>query len=206
MTGRENTDIMKKAVSSILIAAALVVAGQQAVMAVAPQSVKEIKKEGKAKLKELKKADWEVFGSARTLDAGIEAHYDRIAEGAVGVVGTAGGFQSKNVGHQLAVNDACSAFAEGAAKTLKAKMGASGKEVDEFIDAYKRFVEKEVKSRMQESFSVIRPSGNGTYEMQAYFTVPAASASSARVSALNAAAKESPAAKAFAETAAPLVK
>ncbi len=139
---------------------------------------KQLKKQYKNKLKELKKETWQIYGSSRTLEVALLSHYDKLAKGgedAHEIIGTATKFKSKNIGHQTAINNACNIYARQAGSHVKGRvvsdMGANSdsivNEFDHFYGAYQSLVEKEIKGEMQESFSLIRPYKDGSFEMQA---------------------------------------
>lgn len=168
------------------------------------------KKEYKTKMKEYKKEGWKIFGTTRSLDVALLTHYEKLnqlGEDGGEVVGLATKFKSKNVGHQMAINSACTTYAREAGSTLKGRVVSdlSGdgteaiSEFDHFYAAYESMVEKEIKGELQESFSVIRDNGDGTYEMQSYFIVNESAATRARIRALDNAAKESEAAQKYAQ-------
>ncbi len=170
---------------------------------------KAIKKERTTKLKELKKGKWELFGSSRTLEVALLKHWDnldKLGDDGKEEVGVASSFKSKNIGHQMAVNNAITNYAQKAGSTLKGRVVSDmqangtepGSEFDHFYAAYERLVEKEIKNEMEESFSIIRPNADGTYEMQTFFIVSENAASKARLRALEAAAAESEAAQRYA--------
>ena len=79
-------------------------------------------------------------------------------------------------------------------------------EFEHFYAAYERAVESEIKGEMQESCSIIRDNGDGTYEMQVYYIVSESAASKARIRALENMAKESAAAQQYAEKVSEFVK
>lgn len=175
------------------------------------------KKEYKAKMKEYKKENWKLFGSSRSLDVALLTHYDKLnsmGEDGHEVVGIAAKFKSKNVGKQMAVNNACLTYAQEAGSYVKGRvvsdMAGDGietdKEFDHFYAAYERLVEKEIKGEMQESYSIIRELKDGTFEMQVYYIVSEKAASKARIRALENAAKESAAAQKYAEQVSDFVK
>jgi hypothetical protein len=172
---------------------------------------KALKKEYKIKKKELKKGNWELFASSRTLDVALLSHYEKLnalGENGYEVVGVASRFKSKNLGHQQAINNACLTYAQQAGSHLKGRIVSdmsgnaddTAAEFDHFYAAYERLVEKEIKGEMVESFSIIRclDKEKGEYEMQTYFIIDEAAATRARIRALENAAKESEVAQKYA--------
>ncbi len=171
---------------------------------------KALNKEKKEKMKEYKKEGWKLFGSSRSLEVALLTHYDKLNElGEDGreVVGVASRFKSKNVGKQMAANNACLTYAQQAGSSLKGRvvsdMSGDGSdatsEFDHFYAAYERLVEKEIKGEMTPSYTIIRDNGDGTFEMQEYYIVSESAASKARVRALEDALKESEAAQRHAD-------
>lgn len=167
------------------------------------QQEKALNKEIKAKMKDLKKDKWAIFGSTRTLEGALTNHLTKVYEGGddvYEVVGVADNFKSKNIGLQKASNNACTKYASQAGSTLKGRvvsdMAANGsdetaaEEFDHFFAAYERLVEKEIKNEMRESFSIIKTQPNGTMEIQTYFLIDESAATRARLRALENAAKE----------------
>ena len=170
---------------------------------------KELKKEYKDRKKELKKGGWEIFGTSRSADVTLLKHFDKLntlGDDAKEVVGIASKFKSKNVGKQMAVNNACLTYAQAAGSYVKGRvmsdMAGDGVdtegEMDNFYAAYERLVEKEIRGEMEESYSIIRDNGDGTFELQTYFIVNESAASKARIRAMEEAAKESAAAQKYA--------
>lgn len=192
----------------ILIAACLVVPAFS--QSTNKELQKALKKEKKEKLKEYKKDGWKIFGSTRSLEVALLKHYDKLAalgEDGSEVSGTATRCKSKNLGHQMAINDACLTYAQRAGSQLQGRVVSdiagnstdTAGEFDHFYAAYERLVEKEIKGEMEESFSVIKDNGDGTFEIQSYFVVSESAASKARIRALENAMNESEAAKRHAE-------
>lgn len=170
---------------------------------------KQQKKEYKKKMKEYKAEGWKLFGSTRSLDVALLTHYDKLntlGDDAIEIVGIASKFQSKNVGKQMAINNACITYAQTAGSVVKGRIVSdlygngidADTEIDKFYAAYERLVEKEIKGEMMESFSIIHEISNGLYEMQTYFIVSESAASKARIRAFENAAKESAAAQKYA--------
>lgn len=172
--------------------------------------LKAQKKEYKAKMKEYNNEDWKLFGSSHSLDVALLRHYDRLnalGEDGHEIVGIASKFKSKNIGKQMAINNACITYAQEVGSYIKGRVVsdmsgdgiAADKEFDNFYAAYERLVEKEIKGEMQESYAVIRDLGDGTFEMQVFYIVSETAASKARIRALENAAKESAAAQVYAK-------
>ena len=171
---------------------------------------KALKKEYKTKIKELNKGGWEIFGSSRSMEVALLNHYDKLNKGdgsIYEIVGIASAFKSKNIGRQMAINNACTIYASQAGSTVKGRvvsdMGADVDnltvEFDHFYAAYERAVEKEIRGEMKESFSIIRQNKDGSYEMQSYFLYDEDAALNARIKAFENAAKESIAAQKYAD-------
>lgn len=170
---------------------------------------KALKKEFKTKKKEFKKDGWVVYGTSRSADVVLLKHFDKLStlgDDAVEVVGIASKFKSKNVGVQMAYNNAVVTYAQRAGSHIKGRIvsdisgdgtDAEG-EFEHFYAAYEREVEKEIKGELEPSFTIIRDNGDGTYEMQSYFIVSESAASKARIRAYENAMKESQAAQKYA--------
>lgn len=198
------------AMAAILMAAPMAMSQNKALQ-------KAMNKEKKEKMKEYKKEGWKLFGSSHTLEVALLKHYDKLAElGEDGreVVGIASRFKSKNVGKQMAANNACVSYAQQAGSSLKGRVVSdiSGNgtdaeaEFDHFYAAYERQVEKEIKGEMMPSYAVIHDNGDGTYELQEFYIVSESAASKARIRALEDAMKESEAARKNAEKIAEFVR
>lgn len=167
------------------------------------------KKEYKQKLKEYKKAKWEVLGS-HTLEVALASHFDRLNQlGADGheVEGIASSTKSKNTGKQMAINNAAITYAQEAGSTLQGRVisdiNANGAdaagEFENFYAAYERLVEKEIKSELEPSYTIIRSNPDGTFEIRSYFIVAESAAAKARQRALDQALKDSEAAQKYAD-------
>lgn len=184
---------------------------------ISKELAKKQNKEYKAKIKEYKKDGWKVYGSSHTIDVALLKHYDKLNQlGDDGreVMGDATRCKSRNIGHQMAINNACTTYAQQAGSNLKGRvvsdMGGDGTnpdaEFDHFYAAYERQVEKEIRGEMAESFSIIKENGDGTCSIQTYFIVSESAASAARVRAYENALKESEAAQKYAEKISNFVK
>lgn len=176
---------------------------------------KALNKEYKLKKKEFSKGGWTIYGSSRSLDVALLKHYEKLNENenAQEIVGVATAFKSKNIGKQVALNNACNLYARQAGSHVEGKIVSDmadnaddvSAEFDHFYAAYKTFVEKEIKGEMKESFSIIRETGKekktgaAIYEMQTFFIIDEDAASAARVRAFENAMRESEAAQKHAE-------
>lgn len=178
---------------------------------------KAIKKEKKEKMKEYERENWKLFGSSRSLEVALLSHYDKLealGEDGREIVGIAPMCKSKNVGHQMAINNACITYSQQAGSSLKGRvvsdMAGDGTttetEFDHFYAAYERLVEKEIKGEMMESYAIIRDNGDGSFEIQSFFIVSESAASKARIRALENAMKESEIAQKHAEKIASFVR
>lgn len=167
-------------------------------------------KERKEVLKRLKKENWKLFGTTRSLEVALLSHWEKLdkeGDNAREVFGVSTKSQSKNVGLQMAINNACITYAQQAGSELQGRVASdiSGNatdpsaEFEHFYAAYERAVEKEIRGEMEQSLSLIRENGDGTYEVETYFIVNEDAASKARLRALENALKESEAAQNHAE-------
>ena len=157
----------------------------------------------------MKQGNWKIYGSSRSADVVLLKHFDRLStmgDDAVEVLGVASKFKSKNVGVQMAYNNAVVTYAQKAGSHVKGRVvsdisgdGTEGtSEFEHFYAAYEREVEKEIKGELEQSFTVIRENGDGTFEMQSYFIASESAATKARIRAYENAMKESAAAQKYA--------
>lgn len=170
---------------------------------------KAVKKEYKTKLKDFKKQGWKVFGSSRTIEVLLHTHLDWLNyhPNVYEIVGVANGFKSMNLGRQMAMNNAYVTYASQmssvikgrAISDMKADASNQNSEFDQFFAVFERYVEKEIRGEIKESFSLIREKGNGVYEMQSFFLVNEEAASDARRRALKYAAQETMTAQKYAD-------
>lgn len=183
---------------------------------------KALKKEYKLKKKEFKKGDWAVYGTSRSLDVALLKHYETLNENenVYEVVGIATAFKSKNIGKQVATNNACNLYARQAGSHVKGRIVSDmannaidlSAEFDHFYAAYESLVEKEIKGEMKESFTVIRETGKDKasgapiYEMQTFFVIDEDAATEARIRAFENAMRESEAAQKHAEMVSKFIK
>ena len=176
---------------------------------------KALKKEYKLKKKEFSKGGWQIYGTSRSIDVALLKHYEKLNENenAYEIVGVATAFKSKNIGKQVALNNACNLYARQAGSHVKGRVVSDmannaddvSAEFDHFYAAYETLVEKEIRGEMVESFSIIREagkekkSGAAIYEMQTYYVIDEDAATAARIRAFENAMRESEAAQKHAE-------
>ena len=117
--------------------------------------LKAQKKEYQKKLKEFKKENWKIYGTSRTFEVALLQHYDKLnnlGDKGYEIVGVATKFKSKNVGYQMATNNACMTYAQRAGSSLKGRVvsdingdGSNPEgEFEKLYAAYERLVEKEI--------------------------------------------------------------
>lgn len=165
---------------------------------------KELKKEYKAKVKELKKDGWKLLGGSRTIEVLLLSHYEKLAAmGADGqeITGYVTKTKFKGAGRQAAFNDALASYLhqEGSMKSKIVSELAAGdiEEFERFFAAYEKYAEKEIKGELVESFSMYKENGDGTFQIQTICTLSKAASIKARERALDAAAKETESAKKY---------
>lgn len=178
---------------------------------------KALKKEYKAKIKELKKGGWELAGSSRSLDVALLLHYEKLNDpNNHELPGEVSSCKSLNVCRQAALNNACTYYASLAGSKLKGRIVSDlavdqtsidgSEEFDKMYAAYERLVEKEIKGEIQESFSIQRTGANGQKEYKTYFIINEIAASKARIRAWENAALESEAAQRYATKVSEFIK
>ena len=161
---------------------------------------KVIEKEYETKLKEFKKEGWKVFGSSRTIDVLLLNHLQWLngRSEVYEIVGVASNFRSKNLGRQIAMNNAYATYASQMNSLIKGRAISDMKgdasldeaEFDKFYAVFERYAEKEIRGEIKESFSLIKENGKGGFEMQSFFLVNEEEASESRKRALKYAAQE----------------
>ena len=210
---------MKKTIQLLLLVVGLLFACP---VANAQNMKKELKKEYKKKIKEFNQKGYEIFGSSRSIEVALLKHYEKLNanENAFEIVGVATAFKSKNVGKQVALNNACNYYARQAGSHVKGRVVGDmannaddvSAEFDHFYAAYETLVEKEIKGEMKESFSVIRETGKEKktgapiFEMETNYVIDEDAASEARIRAFENAMRESAIAQKHAEMVSDFIK
>lgn len=160
------------------------------------------------KVREYKRDGWELYGSTRTLDDALRAHYAALqTPGVSEVSGTASGIKSEAVGQQVAWNNACINYVQQAGGFLRGRVDSdahagseSDAEFSNFYAAYETLLQKEIRGELKPSFTLVRHLADGSCKMMAFFIVDEAAAASARIKAMELAAEESEAAQRIAES------
>ena len=84
-------------------------------------------KERKEVMKRLKKENWKLFGSSRSLEVALLSHWEKLdkeGDNAREVFGVSTRSQSKNVGQQMAINNACLTYAQQAGSQLQGRVAS----------------------------------------------------------------------------------
>lgn len=159
------------------------------------------------KLREYKREGWELFGSSRTLDDALRAHYAALeTPGVFEVNGTASGVRSEGVGQQVAWNNACIGYVQQAGGFLRGRVDSdshagsgSDAEFSNFYAAYETLLQKEIRGELKPSFTLVKRLSDGSLQMMAFFVVDEGAAADARIKAMELAAEESEAAQRIAD-------
>ena len=171
---------------------------------------KQLEQEYKKTMKLYKKEGWKLFGSSHSIEMALLLHYQKLykaGEENQEIVGNCTRCKSKNVGHQTCINNAANIYAQQAKRVVSGRVASDianssdedKAEFDRFYAAYESQVEKEINGELQETYCLIRPIGNGEYEMEAHFIVSESAATRARIKAYENAARESKAAQKYAD-------
>ena len=171
---------------------------------------KQMEQEYKKTMKLYKKEGWKLFGSSHSIEMALLLHYQKLykaGEENQEIVGNCTRCKSKNVGHQTCINNAANIYAQQAKRVVSGRVASDianssdeeKAEFDRFYAAYESQVEKEINGELQETYCLIRPIGNGEYEMEAHFIVSESAATRARIKAYENAARESKAAQKYAD-------
>ncbi len=197
---------MKRIILFLLTLCCIIPASAQLEKKIAKQMEQEYKKT----IKLYKKEGWKLFGSSHSVEMALLLHYQKLykaGEENQEIVGNCTRCKSKNVGHQTCINNAANIYAQQAKRVVSGRVASDianssdedKAEFDRFYAAYESQVEKEINGELQETYCLIRPIGNGEYEMEAHFIVSESAATRARIKAYENAARESKAAQKYAD-------
>lgn len=165
------------------------------------------KNDYRKKVRELKRAGWEVYASSQTLDGALRRHCDALQkDGVWEVSGTSGDTRSAAVGVQVAANNACISYVEQEGRFLRGRVASDfhagedpGGDFSNFYSAYESLLQKEIRGEMRPSFTLVRSGRDGTVQVMTFFLVDEQAASRARLRAMETAALESEAARRIAD-------
>ena len=197
---------MKRIILFLLTLCCIIPASAQLEKKIAKQMEQEYKKT----IKLYKKEGWKLFGSSHSVEMALLLHYQKLykaGEENQEIVGNCTRCKSENVGHQTCINNAANIYAQQAKRVVSGRVASDianssdedKAEFDRFYAAYESQVEKEINGELQETYCLIRPIGNGEYEMEAHFIVSESAATRARIKAYENAARESKAAQKYAD-------
>jgi type II secretory pathway pseudopilin PulG len=166
-------------------------------------------KQFKVRKKQLNKDGWTISGSAKTIDVALLEYYQKLNsnENNYEIVGEVSACNSINVCKQAALNNAVNEYASRAGSAVKGRIASdfnlnqsTGEgEFDKLYGAYERLVQAEIKDILQQSFSVVREKSDGGREFKTFFIIDEATASKARIRAMENAARETELAQKYAE-------
>jgi hypothetical protein len=199
--------MMKKLVMMLMAVCMTLTAAQAQELSKA--QAKAVKKEVSKKLKEFKKAGYEIFGSSRTLEAELTKHYTTLeaeGENVTEIVGFSTA-RSANLAATAAQNSAANRYATTAGQLVKGRVlsdmasdvANQEAEFDKFYAAYEGKVQQEIRGELRPSFSVKLNNPDGTISVQAFYLVNESAASRARIKAFELSKNESAAAQKYAQ-------
>ena len=150
---------------------------------------KQMKKEYKAKMKELSQGGWQVMGTSHSLEVALLKHYDAMTQGDVYEMEGVATSTQKNIGTAKLQQDALEKYATSLSSDLKGRTvtehGSAMTEeemieVDNFLQAFENKVQAQINGDLKQSFTVYREikmqNGKKGYEFKGYFLVNKAKA------------------------------
>ena len=170
---------------------------------------KMVKKQVKAKMKELTKDGFKVFGTAQTLEAVLTKHYMKLEEndGKIFEISAYAEAKSYNLASTAAQGSAAQKYASICNTQLKARMlgdmglenSENSTEFNKFYAAYEAKIEQEIRGELRPSVSVKKDLPDGRIHVEAYYLVDEDAASRARQNAFKNSQAESAAAQKYAQ-------
>lgn len=140
---------------------------------------KQIEKAVKAKMKDFKKQNWELYGTAQTMEMVLYNYYKELYSPGGNikeVTGLGAESENKTILHQKAIMDAARTYSQNTCSQVEVKAenalsSISKEELDDFRQTFTSNVSKQIGGQLKECFSVIRASktSSGYYEMQTFF-------------------------------------
>lgn len=189
---------MKKIVSFILVLTAVlsVSAGDSA-----KNLQKAREKERKEVLKQMKKENWRVMDSSKSIETAMLEHWLAMeGSGFSEVVGISPKGKNKNQLMTMAMNNAVVVYSQNAEQTVKSVATALfkgddanvNKELETFFNSFSRALSKEVRGELVKSFIAYRDAGDGNIEVRAYYVIDEEKANRSFIEALEYAGEEDP--------------
>ncbi len=182
---------MKKIISYFMLSLAILFGCATVVNA---QS-KELKKDTKKLVKQMKKDGWELVGATSTLDYAFLKYRDYMEKDEENRIALTGHAIGKNykIAKKNALNDAITSYATRASAnvvgSLKSIVSADAsnleaiEEIDKFGAAYKSAVNSKIQGLVKEHFVLKRSNKQGNLEVTAYLSIDEIAAKKAREAA-----------------------
>ena len=153
------------------------------------QLEKAKEKERKEVLKRLKKENWRVLDSSKSIEVALMEHWVKMDQtGYDEVVGVSSKGKNKNQLMTMAMNNAIVTYSQLSSQKIKAFATAlySGdtnnvnKELESFYDTYVRALSKEIHGELMKSFVAYRENGDGSIEVCAFYIIDSEKADESR--------------------------
>lgn len=186
---------MKKVI--VMLVAALMLGVVSVEAQYSKQLEKQMKKEYKAKIKELNKGGWSVLGSSHSLEVALLKHYDALTQEDVGELEGNAVSTQKNIGSAKLLQDAIEKYAAMIGTSIKGRTVTEHgsalseddlMELDHFLQGFEGKVKAEIGGELKLSFMIYRPSkmanGKDCYEFAGYFIINQEAAHKARMKAM----------------------
>ena len=184
---------MRSIIVKIMLLFAVLFAGAS----VASAQSKALKKDVKKTIKELKKAGWEVYAQATTLDYALtkyRTYMEEDEDNRIALTGLAVGNNVK-IGRENAIMNGITSYASRAKAQVVGKMkslmsaesdGTSEEEIDRFGAAYEMGVNTKIAGLVKQHFMLVRDK-DGKKEFQVFMSIDEQQAKKAREEAAKAA-------------------
>ncbi len=179
---------MKKIFAYLTLAVAVLFGS----VTVANAQSKELKKDSKKMVKQLKKDGWELMGATSTLDYAVlkyRTYMEEDEENRIAITGFAAG-KNDRAAVKNAVNDGITTYATRASAnvvgSLKSIVSTDAsnleavQEIDKFGAAYKSSVNTKIQGLVKQHFVLKRKNSQGNWEITVYMSIDEAAAKKAR--------------------------
>jgi hypothetical protein len=157
---------------------------------------KQMKKEYKAKMKELSQGGWQVMGTSHSLEVALLKHYDALTQDDVYELEGVSTSSQKNIGTAKLQQDAIEKYTTQIGMSIKGRVTTQHgsqvssdamEEIDSFLQGFDGKVQAELKGELKLSYMIYReakqPNGKPCYEFEGYFIVDIEEAHQARMKA-----------------------